>query len=185
MLDFLSKLRDRWRLRQALKSGLKMGRSVRIIGRQDFGSEPYLIEIGDYVTVSSNVTFLTHDGATWVFRRRPDYEGLQRFGRIKIGSNCFIGAGAIIMPGVRIGNDCVIGAGSVVTRSVPDGSVVVGSPARYVCSYDEYVERAAPRCGHYPAEIASDGDKLRRVLLATLPEAGAAEIESVEEATTA
>lgn len=47
-----------------------------------------------------------------------------------IGSNVWIGGGAIICPGVRIGDDAVVGAGSVVSRDVAPGAVVVGSPAR-------------------------------------------------------
>ena len=178
-----SSLRNRWLLRGYLRRGLLMGRDVRVIGRPDFGSEPYLIEIGDHVTVSSHVTFVTHDGATWVFRHKPEYSGLQRFGRIFIGDNCFIGTRAVILPGVSIGDNCVVGAGSVVTRSVPDNTVVAGSPARAVCTYDEYVERTSPRCRYYPPEVANDPGRLREALLEALPSSGAgAEPRAVEEA---
>jgi acetyltransferase-like isoleucine patch superfamily enzyme len=49
-----------------------------------------------------------------------------------VGSDCWIGAGATILPGVRVGDGCVIGAGSIVTRDLEDFSIVVGSPARLV-----------------------------------------------------
>jgi maltose O-acetyltransferase len=49
---------------------------------------------------------------------------------INIGDNVWIGAGAIILPGVTVGHDAIIGAGSVVTREVPPGVTVVGNPAR-------------------------------------------------------
>ena len=49
---------------------------------------------------------------------------------MRIGSNCWIGAGAVIMPGVTIGDGSVIGAGSVVTRDIPSGVVAVGNPCR-------------------------------------------------------
>jgi acetyltransferase-like isoleucine patch superfamily enzyme len=172
MLGLLSRVRNKLLLREAVKDGLRLGRDVRVIGRPDFGSEPYLVEVGDHVTISSNVTFLTHDGATWVFRDRPEYAGLQRFGRIKIGDNSFIGAGVIILPGVSIGSNCVVGAGAVVTRSVPDNTVVAGVPASRICSYDEYVERTAARCRRYAPEVTADRERLKDVLLRTLPPAG-------------
>jgi acetyltransferase-like isoleucine patch superfamily enzyme len=180
ILGLASDLRNRWLLRSCVRRGLRLGRDVRVIGKPDFGSEPYLIEIGDHVTVSSHVTFVTHDGATWVFRQRPEYRGLQRFGRILIGSNCFIGARAVILPGVRIGDNCVVGAGAVVTRSVPDNSVVAGAPARVVCTYEEYVERTVPRCRYFAPDVAADPRCLREAL-ADLPEPGAAEALVLEE----
>jgi maltose O-acetyltransferase len=51
---------------------------------------------------------------------------------VRIGSDVWIGGGAIILPGVTIGDRCVIGAGSVVTKDVPAGSLAVGNPARVV-----------------------------------------------------
>ena len=169
LLRFFNRQRNRWLLRGYVRHGLKLGRDVRFIGRPDLGSEPYLIEIGDHVTVSSRVTFITHDGGTWVFRHRPEYQGLQRFGRIIIRDNCFIGAGATLLPGVSVGPNAVVAAGSVVTRSVPANSVVAGVPARYICSYEEYVSRTAPRCGFYPPDIVSDPKRLRSALTSSLP----------------
>jgi acetyltransferase-like isoleucine patch superfamily enzyme len=176
--EWLSRLRDRWLLRSYVRAGLKLGRDVRVIGKPDFGSEPYLIEIGDHVTISSNVSLITHDGATWVFRHLPSYRGLQRFGRIVIGDNCFIGAGAIIMPGVSIGTNSVVGAGAVVTLSVPANTVVAGVPARHICSYEEYVERMIPRCRYFPPDVAADRKKLKDVLLSTIPHPTAKEGQS-------
>jgi acetyltransferase-like isoleucine patch superfamily enzyme len=169
LLGWAAEFRNRRLLRRYVQRGLRLGRDVRVIGKPDFGSEPYLIEIGDHVTISSHVTFVTHDGATWVFRHRHEHQGLQRFGRIKIGNNCFIGTRSVILPDVRIGDNCVVGAGSVVTRSIPDNTVVAGSPARAICTYGEYVQKAAPRCRYYPPEIAGDPELLRDAL-ASLPE---------------
>jgi acetyltransferase-like isoleucine patch superfamily enzyme len=52
----------------------------------------------------------------------------------RIGKNCFIGAGSIIMPGVTIGDGSVVGSGSVVTKDVPPGSIVAGNPAKIIRS---------------------------------------------------
>lgn len=51
---------------------------------------------------------------------------------VKIGKNCWIGAGAIILPGITIGDNSVIGAGSVVTKDIPANSVAVGNPCRVI-----------------------------------------------------
>ena len=50
---------------------------------------------------------------------------------ITIGSNCWIGAHSVVLPGVVIGNNLVIGAGSVVTKSVPENEIWLGVPARF------------------------------------------------------
>jgi maltose O-acetyltransferase len=51
---------------------------------------------------------------------------------VSIGNDCWIGGGAIILPGVSIGNNCIIGAGSVVTKDIPDDSLVAGNPAKVI-----------------------------------------------------
>ena len=56
----------------------------------------------------------------------------------KIGRNCWIGAGAIIVPGVTIGDNTVIGAGSVVTKDIPSNVVAVGNPCRVLREINEH-----------------------------------------------
>jgi acetyltransferase-like isoleucine patch superfamily enzyme len=88
------------------------------------------------VELAAGVRFLPHDGGVWVFRgEEPDWDV---FGPIKIGSNVFIGYGAIILPGTVIEDNCVIGAGSVVRGVVPQNSVAAGVPARRIRSLEEY-----------------------------------------------
>ena len=65
----------------------------------------------------------------------PNEPGLREKGYqfnmpVRIGKNCWIGAGAVILPGVTIGDNVVIGAGSVVTKDIPDNVVAVGNPCR-------------------------------------------------------
>lgn len=127
--------------RLALSEGLIVGKGVSIMGGCSFGTEPYLITLGDYVRFSVGVTLVTHDGGTWAFRDIPEYKDIIKYGRIYIGDYTFVGMKSIIMPGVRIGSRCVIGAGAVVTRDIPDGSVAVGVPARVICTTKEYAQK--------------------------------------------
>ena len=60
-------------------------------------------------------------------RRTPEYGQ-----PVTIGSDVWIGGGAIILPGVSIGDRSVVGAGSVVTRSIPAGVLAAGNPCRVI-----------------------------------------------------
>lgn len=106
----------------------------------EFGSEPYLITIGNNVRITNGVKFVTHDGGIWTLRKNGILENGDIFGRITIGDNTHIGSNFIIMPGVNIGKNCIIGCGSIVTKDIPDNSVVVGIPARVIKSIDDYLE---------------------------------------------
>ncbi|MDF1694609.1 MAG: acyltransferase [Saprospiraceae bacterium] len=121
--------------RYARRLGVKVGEGCRIY-ISSFGSEPWLIEIGDRVTITSGVRIITHDGSTWLMRDEKGRRFLYR--KVEIGNDVFIGLNSIILPGVRVGNNCIIAAGSVVIKSIPDGSIVGGNPARIIGSYDEY-----------------------------------------------
>lgn len=120
------------------KRGVKIGEGCVIFKNVKFGSEPYLISMGDNVRVTSNVKFITHDGGMWVLRNLHKLDNADKFGRICIGNNVHIGWDVTIMPGVTIGNNCVIGVGAIVTKDIPDNSVAVGVPARVIQSIDEY-----------------------------------------------
>ncbi|MDF0677012.1 MAG: sugar O-acetyltransferase [Nitrospira sp.] len=91
------------------------------------------IEIGDNLQMGPAVQLYTAAHPLEADVRRS---GLEYARPIRIGSDVWIGGGAIVLPGVTIGEGAVIGAGSVVVRDVPPGSVVVGNPAR--------VSRAVP-----------------------------------------
>lgn len=85
------------------------------------------VTIGDRTQIGPGVQIVTADHPREAAARAAGLE----FGRpIRIGSNVWIGAGAIILPGVAIGDDAIVGAGSVVTRDIPKGRTAVGNPAR-------------------------------------------------------
>lgn len=122
----------------ARKLGVSVGEGCRFIdvGGRTFGSEPYLIRIGDHVELAAEVTFITHDGGAWVLRdESPD---LDVFGDIVIGNNVFIGRRVIILPGSRIGDNCVIGAGALVKGELEANNVYAGIPARKLRTLEEY-----------------------------------------------
>lgn len=124
------------------EKGAKIGEGCYIVSSVSFGSEPYLIEIGDNVRLTENVRLITHDGGVWVARHlNPDYSDADLFGRIKIGNNVHIGVNSIIMPGVTIGDNVIIGCGAVVTHDIKTNSVAVGVPARVIETVDEYIEK--------------------------------------------
>jgi maltose O-acetyltransferase len=89
------------------------------------------VTIGDHTQIGPGVQILAADHPRDPAARASSLE----FGRaVRIGRNVWIGAGAIIMPGVSIGDDAVIGGGSVVTRDVPAGATAFGNPARVQAS---------------------------------------------------
>ena len=92
------------------------------------------IYVGDNTMFGPNVTVATAGHPVDPELRR---RGLQYNAPVRIGANCWIGAGAVILPGVTIGDNVVIGAGSIVTRDVPSGVVAVGNPCRVMRAVSE------------------------------------------------
>lgn len=124
------------------QEGVNIGTDCLIHKDVTFGTEPYLITIGNHVRITQGVRFITHDGGLWV----PRYMGLideraDKFGRIIVGNNVNIGWNAVIMPGVTIGDNSIIGACAVVTKDVPKNSVAAGVPAKVIESIEQYVEK--------------------------------------------
>ena len=123
------------------KQGVVIGNSCEIYPNVSFGSEPYLIEIGDNVRISADSKLITHDGGLWVLRNTGKLKNADKFGKIKIGNNVHIGTNTIIMPGVTIGNNVIIGCCAVVTKDIPSNSVAAGVPARVIETLDDYYEK--------------------------------------------
>jgi maltose O-acetyltransferase len=104
----------------------------------------WLIDIGEECTFAPYATVLAHDAGS---RRGLGYT---RLARVRIGDRVFIGAHALILPGVTIGDDAVIGAGAVVTKDVAAGTVAAGVPARELTSVAAYAERHRAALGERP-----------------------------------
>lgn len=131
----------------------------------NFATEPYLIRIGDNVTITAGVKFITHDASTRLFRYRFSSMNSRfgnLFGPIVIGNNCFIGVDTILLPDTIIGDNCIVGAGAVVKGKFPENSVIVGVPARRVSSLDEYIEKVQYKMLDIRAQTH---DELRQELL--------------------
>jgi len=122
--------------RDCIKMGMKVGSNVHQLNEVTFDySHCWLIEIGDNVVFAPQVYLLAHDAST----KRPI--GYTKIAKIKIGDNAFIGARALIMPGVSVGKNAIVAAGSVVVKSVPDGTIVGGNPAKVIGTTDDYINK--------------------------------------------
>jgi acetyltransferase-like isoleucine patch superfamily enzyme len=143
-----------WRFRRA---GGVMGERCLFADLPGFGAEPYLISLGNDVAMAAEVSFITKDGATHVFRNDDRYRKVIKYGHINILDNCVIGERTILLPGVTIGPDSVVAAGSVVARSVPPGVLAAGNPAKPVMTIKQYAEWSLAATPEYDeAEFARD-----------------------------
>lgn len=114
--------------------GVKMGKDSQVIYPSYIDARlPYLVEIGDNVIISRNVTILTHDATT-------AYAGdMVKVGRVIIHNHSFIGANSTILCDTTIGPNSIIGAGSVVSRDIPPDTVYGGNPARFICKITDFI----------------------------------------------
>lgn len=138
--ELLYRIRGEYTTEKLISMGMTVGKNFnRLQGTILDPAHCWLITIGDNVTMAPRVHILCHDAST------KGFIGKTKIGRVDIGNNVFIGAGSVVLPGVTIGNDVIIGANSVVTRDIPDNSVAVGSPAKVICSLDEYLAKEKAR----------------------------------------
>lgn len=105
-------------------------------------AECHLVSMGDNVFVGTGVSFVTHNMANCIFNNMDNEKKIRPIiGKIEVGNNVFIGANSTIMYNVKIGDNVKIGVNSVVTRSVPDGVVVAGVPAKQIGTFDSQLEK--------------------------------------------
>ena len=93
------------------------------------------IYVGDFTMFGPNVTIATAGHPICPELRE---KGLQYNMPVHIGKNCWIGANAVVLPGITIGDNVVIGAGSVVTKDIPSNVVAVGNPCRVLRQVSEH-----------------------------------------------
>lgn len=135
--------------------GMTIGKNTHVFSRI-VSSEPFLITIGNNVTISTGVNLLTHDASIGPVAGRDKYSDL--VGPIIIGDNCFIGANSILLCGTTIPGGSIVAAGSVVTKTVicpedlqntnllcssllDDGIIIGGNPAKFICKTSDFVNK--------------------------------------------
>lgn len=89
-------------------------------------SEAYLIHIGNNVTISNNVSLITHDSS--ISKAIPEFTDI--FGEIQIDDNCFVGMNAIVLPGVHICENVIVAAGAIITKSIEEPGTIWGGYQR-------------------------------------------------------
>ena len=153
---------DARRIDRLRARGVTIGAGCRIYTDQ-FSTEPWLVTLGDNVNVAGGVCFLTHDGAARLLAgRRPR---LQVLGRIVVGSRCFIGHHAMLLPGTVLGDDCIVGAGAVVRGRIADNSLVVGNPGRVEGRASLYLEMLLRSPGAVDSFGLDEPDRRRMIEL--------------------
>ena len=143
--EIIYRLRGEYTTEKLISMGLKVGTNFNRLNSVILDpSHCWLIEIGDNVTMAPRVHVLCHDAST---KRFLNYT---KIGRVTIGNNVFIGAESVILPGVTIGNNVIVGANSTVTHDIPGNTVVAGTPAKLICTLDDYLNKEKERMKSAP-----------------------------------
>ncbi|MET8578948.1 acyltransferase [Streptomyces sp. NPDC005012] len=153
--------------------GVVLGRGSHVIADApvSIGDDCYF---GPYVYVTS--TNHSYDDP-----HQPIGKQWPRAEPVEIGPGCWIGTGAVILPGARIGRNVVVGAGSVVRGVVPDHSVVVGAPAKVVRRWTSDLGWQPPLRTPPPSPIPADATPEQLLALATLDEETLARLAELDE----
>ena len=139
------RLRSNQTTEDLMKAGLIVGKNFKRMHDTIIDpSHVWHIKIGDNVTLAPRVHILAHDASLC------HHLGYARIGNVTIGNNVFVGADTVILPNVKIGDNSIIGANSTVSRDIPANCVAAGSPARIICSIDEYIEKNRKLREHRP-----------------------------------
>ena len=100
---------------------------------------PQFIEIGDNFISAPGSIILAHDSSLMIFAQK------YRIEKTVLGNNVFLGANAVILPGIKITDNVIIGAGAVVTKDIVEGGVYAGNPAKHLSSIEAYISKCEKR----------------------------------------
>ncbi|GLG91671.1 DapH/DapD/GlmU-related protein [Sellimonas catena] len=105
--------------------------------------EPELLKLGNNVVIASEVLFVTHDAIHYMTNHLSESKHQYQLylGAIEIGDNVFIGSRTMIMPNVKITDNVIVGAGSIITHDLKESGVYVGSPARKIGDFNQFLEK--------------------------------------------
>ncbi len=162
----LARLRGEQTLRRLRKQGLRAKPPLRLAGRTTIDPDfAWAVEIGSHTIIATDVRIIAHDAA---IKRLTGYTEVRP---VAIGERCYIGAGAIVLPGSVIGDEAIIGAGALVRGEIPARTLAVGTPARVIAGIDELRDRhlaqmkAVPRFDLWPRDLGpADIDEIHRAL---------------------
>jgi carbonic anhydrase/acetyltransferase-like protein (isoleucine patch superfamily) len=134
--ELLARLRGEQTLERMRRAGLHAPGPLLVSARVHIDPAfAWAITIGANVRIAHDVRIIAHDAAV------KHLTGYTEVLPVVIGDGCYIGAGAIVLPGTTIGEGAVIGAGSLVRGQIPAGAVAVGNPVRIVGEADELRDR--------------------------------------------
>lgn len=160
MYQIIYKIHQQIVLNMSIKRGLKVGKGVIFIEVPQFGSEPYLIEIGDNTKITAGCVFINHDGGLYTVRSMQKYIDVRNFGRIRIGKNCFVGNNCIFLPGAQMNDNCILGAGSILNSTMPENTVYAGVPAKFICNIQDYGDKSLENNTLYNRELEKNRKKM-------------------------
>lgn len=126
-----------------IKKGIKVGDETYFYSPWTINIDtqrPWMIEIGNNVSITKGVTILQHDYSWSVLQKRYGCV-LGSCGKVKIGNNVFIGVDTVLLKGAEIGDNTIIGANSLVNKKIEGNAVYAGNPVKYIMSLEEYKEK--------------------------------------------
>ncbi len=121
-----------------------------------------LVFLHNNVHIASSVGFVTHDIIHNMLNTKYRGKGgrfIEKVGCIEVMDNVFIGSGTRILYNIRIGTNVIIGSDSLVTKDIPDNSVYAGVPARFICTFDEYVSKHKKYSEEFKKKFGRDAVK--------------------------